>query len=135
MEVNKMIQVVDKLSDFMVEYLPHISKERAVQIIKDHLKFNTIDYVCDGEDIIGIVRYNISVSGKIIEVLDCIIHKKFKGYKLMKQFVARAKSNHSELEFFRFNRGLKYPNRKQRLYRIDRLLKINLNLFYILNSM
>lgn len=116
---------VSKLADFVMGNMPQYTgkKQQISDVIIKHHRYNTLDYETIDKEIVYVIRYNIDESGKICNVLDFCISKRFKNKKLIKYVIAKNWSKFPRVEFLKFRRDEKYPNRSTHFYRIIDLLK------------
>lgn len=116
--------IVDKAVDFAKEYFPDIQESEIRDIIERHLDYGTIDIVTRNNDIIAIVRWNISSDGRVCDVLDLIISPSRYGIRIMRYLIARNWKRFPMVKFIRFSRDRKYSGRKARIYNIKHILNL-----------
>ena len=114
--------ILDKLVEFITyfETYKQDCQWTKEQIITGILA-NTVDWVQDNGRITAIVRFNLLNDGRIADILDLRITDK-RGIEIMKLFARRAKRNFPSLEYIRFERDIKYPNRGHKLIEIQKFL-------------
>ena len=89
------------------------------QIIKG-IQNNTVDYVIRYGKVVAFVRYNIINDGRVADILDLIIDEN--GVETIRYFVRRGLERFPTLKFIRFERGIKYPERRHKIVEIEKFL-------------
>ncbi len=84
------------------------------------MEYGTFDYEEDSIGVIYCLRYNISPSGKIADVIDLCVRKK-EPLGVIKYLIAKNMQRWPSLEVIRFFRG-KY-NERESVYRLSDILK------------
>lgn len=115
---------VDGIVDFVKPYFSRLSEAMIRSIISKHWEFGTVDAVYRGDEIIACVRWNMSASGLIFEVLDFIVKPGEDGVKLARHLIARNWHRFPQAKIIRFERRRKYPTRGLRIYSIHHLLHL-----------
>lgn len=115
---------VDEIYEFVKPYFPGFDSAEVHATIVRHWTFGTIDAVYRGDKIIACVRWNMSESGKVFDILDLFITPGEKGLRIMKHLIARNWHRYPEARFIRFARTRKYPGRTERIYSIRRILQL-----------
>lgn len=116
-------QPYSELADFILKYLPQHKKSTIISYLKSHDEYKTLDYFKDSKGFVYCMRYNISPSGRICHVLDLCVREGDRNKNLIKFIIARNWHRWPTLKYFSFERGLKYKNRKPRLYVISKIFK------------
>lgn len=118
--------MVSRLTDFVIKNMPQYEgMDRDIShIIKKHHEFRTLDFELVENEIIYIVRYNISEDGKICNVLDFVIDKYYRNKKLIQYVIFKNWKHFPHVEFIRFVREGKYPNRRGKMYKILEFLGV-----------
>lgn len=115
---------VDDIIDFAQANMPTLAdlpKEELAAYIEEHLRYGTISVVIKDYKVVGLLRINVDSS--VAEVLDLIILDG-ENMKLLTRYMAlELWQRFPYLKYFSFERFMKYPLRKQRIYSINRLLK------------
>jgi hypothetical protein len=94
-----------------------------IPLFEEHLKYGTCDYYITDGKYQAIVRYNISKSGRVAYILDlCCADKKY-SIPAMRWFGAEGKRKFPLLQFIKFERNPKYPNREPVVYKLERLMR------------
>ena len=122
-----MMPNVDEIVDFMVlsgngVYGFHQYNELR-QAIEGHLSYKTIIIVRDDEGISAICRWDITHDGLAAYIIDLIVRKDKKSMSLIKNILSYGVKTFPETEVVYWKREPKYPNKKQRFYIIDDILK------------
>lgn len=101
----------------------NISDDKIKETISIHLGQGTYDEMRDKNGkIIAVIRYEIDIP--FAYVIDLAIEKSFPSIYIMKRFTVRGFHRFPGLKYISFERNLKYPLRKRRIYSIKKLLKI-----------
>lgn len=114
-----------KLISFIANNIPHYAgREDQVREIFDlHEKYKTHDFLLDNKGLLYYMRYDVSPSWTICEVLDLWVRKDKRNKNFIKFIIARNWSRYPMLRYFSFIREYKYKNRKPRLYSILKFFK------------
>lgn len=123
-QVDSTQPLVSLLSSFVVDNMPQYGgkKNEIFSVLKRHYEFGTLDFGWNDDGVIYVMRYNITPSGKICEVLDLCVAKDYRSKGIIKYIISKNWDKFPSLRFFRFLRS-KYPNRKHRLYEIAKFFK------------
>ena len=98
-----------------------MDKKKLRKILVRHYAYGTLDWVEQGEDILGVVRYNID--GETAYIIDLVIKDGQRGLKMMKFFIARGWSRFPGLKYLEFDRGFKYKGREMKKYKMKDFFK------------
>lgn len=112
------------MKDEILEFVKKYESYNQDDIIAKHLEYGTIDAIKVDGDIKGVVRYNISESGKLADILELYVDSKL-GFRIIKDFIRNGLNNYPSLELIRFFRDKKYPGRKPKIVKIRELIKEN----------
>lgn len=107
--------------DFILENTDYIDKEQIREIINKHIEYGTYLEFRKENKVVAVVRWN--VNGSIAEVIDLIIRRGNKGYKIIKAFLVKSLLRFPYLKYIRFERH-KYPSRSKRIYKINQILQV-----------
>lgn len=107
--------------DFILENTDYIDRERIREVINKHIEYGTYLEFRNNNKVVAIVRWN--VNGCIAEVIDLIIRRGNKGYKIIKAFLVQSLLKFPYLKYIRFERH-KYPDRKKKIYKINQILQV-----------
>lgn len=113
---------VNEIYEFVKDYFAGVDEEEIKKNICLHLYYGTIDIVIDRNKIVAVVRWNISPSGKVAQVLDLVIEKKYRSVEFIRFLVKRNLNRFPTIKFVKYARFLKYPGRKEKLISTDRLI-------------
>ncbi len=122
--LEQLVHPVDEIFEFVKPYFKEFSDEEIRDVIIKHWMYGTLDAVYKDEKIIACVRWNVSESGKVLDVLDLFISPLEHGERIMKSLIARNWHRYPEAKFIRFARTRKYPGRRSRIYSIYRILHL-----------
>ena len=121
MDVNE--DSLNKIADFVLKYAPQYKdREKIKEYVRLHLLYKTIFIGYDHSgDVSYVCRWN--ANGSIAHVLDFYVREDYRNHKLIQLLLTQALWNNPELKYITFEREKKYPERKQRMYSIARILK------------
>lgn len=124
--ISQLTSPRQEIFEFVRDYYSgFVSDDDILNIIDKHLQFGTIDLVKRNGTPIACVRWNVSPSGRVCDVLDLLISPKENGMRIMKHIIARNWSRFPTVKYIRFSRVRKYKNREPRLYSIIKFLHIH----------
>jgi hypothetical protein len=110
-----------EIIDFIFNKVPfYTDKEQIEDIVKRHIEYGTFDYEVDEKGFVYCVRYNISKTGLIADVLDLCV-RDGESFKLIKYIIMKNVARWPSLRAIKFNR-FKYKERS-RVYKIEDILK------------
>jgi hypothetical protein len=115
---------VDEIVDFVRPYFSHLPEETLRSVICGHWEFGTVDAVYKDNEIVACVRWNVSSSGLIFDVLDYVVKPGEDGARLARHLIARNWHRFPSVKVIRFRRERKYPGRSARLYSIHNMLHL-----------
>jgi GNAT superfamily N-acetyltransferase len=115
-------ETIQKLTDFILKYLPYTDRDLIGKHLSLHSDYGTIDYAVENGEIVGVCRWNID--GDTAHVLDLVIREDCRGRGLAKSFLMRGLKNWNNIKYLTFERETKYPNRKRKIP-IEVVLKRN----------
>jgi len=115
---------VDEIVDFVKPHFRNLPEETLRSIVSGHWEFGTIDAVYKDNEIVACVRWNVSPSGLIFDVLDYVVKEGENGAKLARHLIARNWHRFPSVKVIRFRRGDKYPDRSPHIYSIHNLLHL-----------
>jgi len=109
--------LVDDIVDFIIKYGHYnVPREFLEQLVRDHEKYETAMLLFDGDEIIALARWNIP-SPDTLEVLDCIIHPKYRGKEVVLKMLRTGLAKHWWITKITWKREFKYPDRTPRVYK------------------
>lgn len=108
-------KLLEKLVEFSQKYLPYNDRDLIKNYLKEHSIYGTIDYAIEGDNIIGLVRYNVSDNGEIGEILDLVIHPSYRGKGLGKAFILRALKSFPKGKYLVFKRGRRDKHKEHKV--------------------
>ena len=111
---------------FVIKYSWHKDRKLIKDAIEKHILFKTciILYKDKSEkEIVAVVRFNISQSGKVAHILDIIIAPEYRHKRVMKILLLKGLRMYPSVTHLVWERESKFPNRKQRYISVSRLLK------------
>jgi len=118
-------ELLEKLVEFSQKYLPYEDRDLIKNYFKTHSGYGTIDFaVDDKQEIIGLVRYNISPDGETGEILDLVIRPDWRYQGLGNNFIRKALKTFTKAKFLAFRRDRKTRKEERRLL-ISEVLKHN----------
>jgi hypothetical protein len=115
---------LNKIVDMAMTLYPNRSREEIESVIDAHVDFQTLEVIYDGKFPVGVCRYNISPNGEIVDVLDVVVKPGYNGFKILKLLILCGWQKRPGVRYLRFERGLKYPYRKHRIYKIGKFFHI-----------
>lgn len=117
---------LDKILDFIQEYLKYPDRELLREYVIKHEEYKTLDYAVDtGDAIVAVCRWNISDDGKVVSVLDFAIKDTYRKKGIGRDFVIRAMKKFPNIEVIRFQRGIRGCDRFRNI-NIKGILKRNI---------
>ena len=117
---------IEEIFHFVRPKFRSIDDDVLRDMIVSHWFYGTIDAVYKEEKIVACVRWNVSHDGKTFDVLDLVVAPGEHGFILMKHLIARNWHRFPTVDYIKFERQDKYPNRGWRLYAIRDLLKVRM---------
>ena len=96
------------------------SVEELYDFIKKHKEYGTMLTLRDPKGIVAVARWNW-VNDNTVYILDCIVRPDYRSRQTIRYLIDLGFKNNPKAEYFKFMRGSKYPNRKQRLYKVRRI--------------
>lgn len=121
---DQLTHPIDAIVAFAKPYFPDATREELTDIIAKHWMYGTIDTLERNGKIIAAVRWNVSETGTIFEVLDLFILPGERGLLLMKNLIARNWHRFPTAQYIYFARSRKYGTRRERLYKITDMLHL-----------
>jgi len=117
-------ELLNKLTDFVKEHLPYRDSNLIKQYIEQHENYHTIDYAVDEKgDIVGVCRWNITQGGTTAHLLDFAVRKDFRSKGVGRDLLKRGLHRFNRVKYLIYERGKKYPNRKQKMIPVEQILK------------
>lgn len=114
------IFTLEKILDFIKskddKYKSITDKDLIILLFK-HFQYRTCDWYIKDKEVIGFVRYNLSRSGKTMEVIDLMIDDS-NGYGVIRYFLRNNWVKWPRVRYISFQRRNKYPYRKKSIYRM-----------------
>jgi ribosomal protein S18 acetylase RimI-like enzyme len=118
-------EILEKLTDFIQKYLPYADRDLLKKYLKEHSDYGTIDYaITEKQDIIGLVRYNMSEDGQTGFILDLVIHPDYRGQGIAKSFILKALKTFPKVKWLVFRRERKL-RKEERKIALSEFLKHN----------
>jgi hypothetical protein len=97
-------------------------KDELAGVVDLHLQYGTCMIIRDGKNnICAVARWNIS--GTTAEVLDVIVRKDYRNKNFLKMMLGVGITKYPYVRFLKFQRGIKYPGRKHRIYSVNEFLR------------
>lgn len=113
---------LDKVVNFVIQYLKYNDRESIISVIEEHRKYGTIDCEFDKSgEVMFVCRWN--VDGEVAHVLDFAVAEKWRGIKTLKYVLLKNLMRFPQVKYLSFERGRKYPDRKRKLYAIKDIIK------------
>jgi hypothetical protein len=106
---------------------PDVSVDFLRDVINKHWEYGTMDVVYRKDELISMVRWNISPNGMFCDVLDWYVKDGENGFRLLKHLIARNWKRFPGLKYLRFARQFKYPGRKERVLSFKKIFHIKEN--------
>jgi Acetyltransferase (GNAT) family. len=118
-------ELLEKLTCFIQAYLPYTDRNLVKNYLSKHYKFHTIDFALDeNQEVIGLVRWNISDDGETGFILDLAIRPDWRNKGLGNHFIARALKSFPKAKWLVFKRGRKLRNEERKIA-VSEFLKHN----------
>ena len=112
--------IIDQLADFLVRHNKYVEKDKVKEYIAEHLKYGTIDWCVDNDEIVAMVRWN--VRGDTFEVLDMSVDEKYRKQGLGTEFIKRGLKKWPDVKWLEFKRGVRGDERIRKVS-INHILK------------
>lgn len=96
-----------------------VSIDKLREIIRVHLKYNTLVTLYDDKGLYAVTRFN--VSDKVAIVLDSAVREDRRGKKALADMIRVGRDYYPKLKYLKFERGLK--NKPMKLVNIKKFLK------------
>lgn len=112
--------MVEEIVAFVKKYGAWKDEEEILEVIPGFIKNNTYVILRRHDEIIAVCVWNMN--SETAEIVELIIHPDCRSKRLIGFITALGWRKFPYLKFVKFERERKYPNRKPRVYRIDRLL-------------
>ena len=109
----------DKLAKFLSEF----DASNQEPLFYEHFKYGTADVYFENDEIVAAVRWNITKSGFVANILDLFIKEGFDSIKVMRWMGRRGHERFPRVKYIKFLRGKKFPEDKARIYRVESLIK------------
>lgn len=119
-------QRIDKITEFVFKNSKHpLCYEPMIrEFIKKHIDYGTCMVVYNNKmEIIGVVRWNMESNDTIAHILDIILLPHKHNNNLFHWLISEGLKMFPYTKYLRWERQIKYPDRKPRIYLIDKLLK------------
>ena len=104
----------DELIKFIKSYIYYLDETR-IDIIKKHIEYGTFDCEKDEKGFRYAVRWNISQSGTICDVLDMCVREDLRRRDLLRYVIAKNWTKFPYMKFLRFSRALKYKQKDPKI--------------------
>lgn len=117
-------QVIEDVVRVAKRLYPKMDISQLRNAIWMHWFYGTMDVIYRGAELVACVRWNISPTGKICDVLDWYVKEGENGFRIMKHFMARNWHRWPTLKYIRFFREFKYPGQEPRLYKFTQILRV-----------
>lgn len=118
-------KLLKQLTDFIQKYLPYSDRDLIQKYLAEHNAYHTIDYAIDeNQEIIGLVRWNVSEDGEIGFILDLAIRPDYRNKGLGNHFIRRALKYFPKGKWLVFKRGRKIRSEERKIL-ISEFLKHN----------
>jgi hypothetical protein len=116
---------LNKIVDFIQKYAPQYKDREVIkQYVLKHFEYKTAFVGYDSNnDVIFVCRWNLSNSGIIAHILDLYIREDYRNQNIIQLLLTKGIWNFPTIRYISFERGKKYPNREQKIYSVERILK------------
>lgn len=98
-----------------------IDKDKIKEVVRKHIEYKTIIIVRDEQGILAVCRWNII--SDTAKILDLIIREGHKEKSLIKRILIKGLKMYPKTKYLSFEREKKYPDRVERKYLINDMLK------------
>ena len=124
---TKINSVIDEIIDFIIREgdgrYSNINRDAMEEAITKHLEYGTCMIIRNSyRDICCVARWNW-LSDTTAYILDLVIDRDYRSYKMVKYLIALGLNKNPNLKYICFKREGKYPYRDMVYYNIDKLLK------------
>lgn len=106
-----------------LKFLSDFDASNLEPLFYEHFKYGTADVFVENGEVVAAVRWNITKSGFVANILDLFIKENVDSIKIMRWFGKRGKEKFPKLKYIKFLRGKKLPEDKARIYKIESLIK------------
>ena len=123
-----MLDEIEKIIRFVIKYgggkFSNLNRQEFEDAIKKHLIYNTCIIVYNEKrEVIAVARWNVEPSGKVASILDLIIHPDHRKQGLIRKLLLKGHLTFPEVKYIVWERRSKYPNRDERIYEMEKLLR------------
>ena len=123
-----MLDEIEKIIRFAIKYgggrFSNLNRKEFESAIKKHIIYKTCIIVYDSKKrILALTRWNIEKSGKVATILDLLIHPEHRNQGLIRKLLLKGHLTFPEVKYIVWERRSKYPNRDERIYEMDKLLR------------
>ena len=115
-------EIIDFAQEHGGEFYKNLDRKTLYEYAKKHIEFKTIIIVRDKEGIVAVCRWNM-VEDDTAFIIDLIIKPEHRGRELIKQILAKGLTMFPSTKYLIWERKAKYPNREQKKYLIEDILK------------
>ena len=119
---------LDEIIDFILKegngLYQQTERQTLEEIIRKHLEYGTAMVIRDKDtnNIVGVARWNMR-DENIAHILDVIVAKDFRDFRLLKYMLALGVSKNPNAKWFYYERESKYPKRERKIFNINRFLR------------
>lgn len=117
-------QIIEDVVSVAKKLYPELDIQKLRDIIWMHWFYGTLDVVYKKNKLVSCVRWNISPSGLMCDVLDWWVDSNENGFRLMKHLIARNWHRFPSLKYLRFKRDFKYPGQDYKIISFNKLFHI-----------
>ena len=114
--------MLKKVVAFVKEHLKYDDEKLILNVIEKHREYGTIDCGFNKD---GSVRYVVrwNIDGDVAHILDFAVEKKWRSIRMLKYVLLKNLARFPYVKFISFERDVKYPGRKQKMYAIKDIVK------------
>ena len=102
--------------------MPQYQDADLESVLDLHIKYGTYFEMIDKDELIAVIRFNISHTGKIVYVLDMIIIPGYDSRKVMRMFIDEGRRRFPTMQYLHFTRNKKSEEQPV-IVSINRFLK------------
>jgi hypothetical protein len=110
-------------ADKFAKFLSDFDAEKLEPLFYEHFKYGTADVYIENDEIAASIRWNVSESGYVANIIDLFIKEGAPSTKCMRWFGNRIREKFPSIKYIKFYRRIKLPNSKVRMYKLKSLVK------------
>ena len=120
------MSISEGITEFIIKHGEGLYGELRYSLLREaiekHLDYKTVIVLEDKKGIKAVCRFNF-LTPYMVYVIDLVVRKDARGFNVIKEVVEECLELNPVVKYFSFERGLKGPKRKRRVYKIFDILK------------